>query len=150
MASQTAGNRSPEQLSEDELRAYLQQLREAPVAELLAQAYTMLGAWAEAKLGRPDARPIIDAMSGLVQGAGSGLPDDLVKRMRDSVGQLQLAQVQAEQQAAAQQPAADEQRAEPTPKEAPAKGTDAGQSGQRLTDRLWIPGRDPRPPPRRT
>lgn len=153
MASPTAGNRSPDQLSEEELRAYVAQLREAPVADMLAQAYTMLGAWAEAKLGRRDARSLIDALSGLVQGAGAGLPADLVKQMRDGIAQLQMAQVQAEEQLARQQQAeaaASGEQATRPPGDAPRTqqppGAEAGQSAQRLTDRLWIPGRDPKPP----
>lgn len=143
-----AGNQSPEQLSEEELRAYLAQLREAPVADMLSQVYTLLGSWAEAKLGRRDARPLIDAMGALVQGAGSGLPEDLADRMRKGIGQLQLAQVQAEQQLAAEQQAAPDRPA-PQPsgdhptQQPPSSG--AGKDDQRLTDRLWIPGRDPRP-----
>ncbi|MGH8909656.1 MAG: hypothetical protein ACRD0K_24990 [Egibacteraceae bacterium] len=133
---------SQQQLSEEELRQYVAQLREAPVGELLAQAYTMLGAWAEAKLGRRDARSLIDGMNGLVQASAGGLPDDLAKQMRDGISQLQLAQVQAEQQLARQQQAGDEQgqpaaASEQAPEPSPQKP---------MTDRLWIPGRDPRPP----
>ena len=146
----------PEQLSEEELRQYLAQLREAPAAELVAQAYTMIGTWAEAKLGRRDARTLIDALSGFVQGAEPGLGGDLATRMRDGISQLQMAQVQAEQQLAAQRPAGEAAGAEPRP------ASQAQQSQQRarpeqsrpeqsqgaMTDRLWIPGRDPRPPSR--
>ncbi|MGH8896820.1 MAG: hypothetical protein ACRDZ4_07320 [Egibacteraceae bacterium] len=158
MASTTTGTHSPEELSEEELRAYFAQLREAPVADMLGQAYAMLGSWAEAKLGRPDARPLIDALNALVQGAGAGLPDDLARRMRDGIAQLQMAQVQAEQQLANERKAqAIDQQAAPNPasrspgdppktQQPPSSGADEG--AQRLTDRLWIPGRDPRPPPR--
>jgi hypothetical protein len=143
-----AGNESPEQLSEEELRAYFAQLREAPVADMLSQVYTILGSWAEAKLGRQDARPLIDAMSALVQTTGSGLPEDLADRMRKGIGQLQLAQVQAEQQLAAERQATAAQPASQPPddrptQQPPSSGVD--QDDQRLTDRLWIPGRDPRP-----
>lgn len=149
MSSSTAGNRSEQQLSEEELRAYLAQLREAPVVDMLGQAYAMLGSWAEAKLGRRDARPLIDAMNSLVQGAGAGLPEDLAKRMRDGIAQLQMAQVQAEQQLAGEQQSVHDQQAAQPPddfsktQQPPGSG---GQSAQRLTDRLWIPGRDPKPP----
>lgn len=152
MASPTAGNRSEQQLSEEELRAYLTQLREAPVADMLGQAYAMLGSWAEAKLGRRDARPLIDAMNSLVEGAGAGLPEDLARRMREGIAQLQLAQVQAEQQLAEEQQAPSAQHAGQPPGDSPRSqqppGSDADQSAQRLTDRLWIPGRDPKPPRR--
>ncbi len=127
---------SQQQLSEEELRQYVAQLREAPVAELVAQAYTMLGTWAEAKLGRRDARTLIDGLNGLVQAAAGDLPEDFTKQMQGGISQLQLAQVQAEQQLARQQPTGQKQTSQP-PSSEPEK---------RLTDRLWIPGRDPRPP----
>jgi hypothetical protein len=151
MASPTAGNRSAEQLSEEEFRAYLAQLREAPVVDMLSQAYAMLGSWAEAKLGRRDARPLIDAMNGLIEGAGAGLPADLAKRMRDGIAALQMAQVHAEQQAkAADRPAAADQQGHQPPNDASRtqqpQASGAGEGTQRLTDRLWIPGRDPKPP----
>ncbi|MGH8932975.1 MAG: hypothetical protein ACRDZO_20715 [Egibacteraceae bacterium] len=137
---------SQQQLSEEELRQYVAQVREAPVADLLTQAYTMLGAWAEAKLGRGDARALIDGLSGLVQAAASGLPANLAKQMRDGIGQLQLLQVQAEQQlaareqpsASASQGASGAQAGEPRPTREPPPE-------KPMTDRLWIPGRDPRP-----
>jgi hypothetical protein len=154
MASPTAEDRAAEQLSEEELQAYIAKLREAPVVDMLSQAYTMLGSWAETKLGRRDARPLIDAMNGLVQGAGAGLPEDLARRMRDGIAQLQLAQVQAEQQLATDpqaqatdpQAAPNQKAAQPKTQRSPDSGAD--QSAQRLTDRLWIPGRDPKPPRR--
>jgi len=148
---------SQQQLSEEELRQYVAQLREAPVADLLTQAYTMLGAWAEAKLGRSDARTLIDGLSGLVQGATNGLPADLAKQMRDGIAQLQYLQVQAEQQLASQQqpttsePTTSEGKKQPadassTRTEGPKAGrAQPTQSERPMTDRLWIPGRDPRP-----
>jgi hypothetical protein len=138
---------SKQQLSEDELRHYVAQLREAPVADLLAQAYTMLGAWAEAKLGRHDARALIDGMNGLVQAAAGSLPDDLAKQMRDGIGQLQLAQVQAEQQLAHQQHGEQvKQERQTQADQRPASEPPPREPQKPMTDRLWIPGRDPRPP----
>jgi hypothetical protein len=134
-----------QQLSEEELRQYVAQLREAPVAELVAQAYTMLGTWAEAKLGRRDARTLIDGLHGLVQAAAGGLPEDLTKQMQGGISQLQLAQVQAEQQLARQQQPAGEQSPQPTGQKQTSQPP-SDEPEQRLTDRLWIPGRDPRPP----
>jgi hypothetical protein len=134
-----------QQLSEEELRQYVAQLREAPVAELVAQAYTMLGTWAEAKLGRRDARTLIDGLNGLVQAAAGALPEDLTKQMQSGISQLQLAQVQAEQQLARQQQPSGEQSQPPTAQKQTSQPP-SGESEKRLTDRLWIPGRDPRPP----
>ena len=147
---------SPDELSEEELRQYVAELREAPAAELVAQAFTMIGAWAEAKLGRPDARTLIDALSGLVQGAESGLDADLVKQMREGVAQLQMAQVQVERQLASQPQQGDrpsgeqpEPRQPQTEQQRPQQARPQPQpQDQKMTDRLWIPGRDPKPPGR--
>lgn len=130
----------PGGLSEEELGAYLDQLREAEAGDILVQAYTMLGTGAEVKLGRPDARVLIDAMAAIVS-AVAGRLGELGNRMQGGVVQLQMAQVEAERRqgepdAAEPAPAA-EQRAAQQPDTA---------GGQPMTDRLWIPGRDPGPP----
>lgn len=134
------------QPSEEELSAYLDQLRNASAAELVAQAYTMLGTGAEVKLGRPDARVLIDALAALTEATGAAVGDDLAARMRNGVAQLQTAQVQAERQAGGEaasgegQPAAPQ---EPTGDAARQQGQaeQASQQGQQASDRLWIPGR---------
>jgi hypothetical protein len=150
------------ELSEEELRAYLEQLREADATEILVQAYTMLGTGAEVKLGRPDARVLIDAMTGLASAVGPRL-GELGQRMQAGVQQLQLAQVEAERQAATPQnqpgPEPATEPAQPqTGQQSPPPGRPGGDGGaagagggggqQRMTDRLWIPGRDPGPRPR--
>ncbi|MDP8969825.1 MAG: DUF1844 domain-containing protein, partial [Actinomycetota bacterium] len=95
-----AGRDPSRQPSEEELRAYLEQLRAAEPVEFIVQAYNMLATVAQAKLGRADARILIDAMSGVVEATAAGLPTDVARQMRDGVAQLQLAQVQAEPEAA--------------------------------------------------
>lgn len=138
------------QPSEEELRAYLEQLREADSTEVVAQAYTMLGTGAEVKLGRSDARVLIDAMAAIVEATQASLEPDLVERMRNGVAQLQSAQVQAERQAAGGPPA--DQEGEPPQTAAPQPPPDAPGQGQpgapepggakeSPADRLWIPGR---------
>lgn len=135
----------PGELSEEELRAYLDQLREADATEILVQAYTMLGTGAEVKLGRADARVLIDAMGGLVSSVGQRL-GELGTRMQSGVAQLQMAQVEAERQASQQaSPPQADQTARPQQAEQPPQQNAGGQQ-QRMTDRLWIPGRDPQPP----
>lgn len=131
----------------EELQAYLEQLRGADPAEILAQAYTVLGTGAEVKLGRRDARVLIDAMSALAEAAAGSVDDDLTTRMRNGVVQLQTAQVQAERQGAgeagqdAQQPHAEPSGAA-QPSATPPQG--GQQEDESVTDRLWIPGREPR------
>lgn len=147
------------QPTEEEIRAYLQQVREADPAAIVVQAYRMLGEGAELKLGRSDARLLIDAMAAVADAVQGRLPSELVDQMREGVRQLQSAQVQAEQQgdagdeaegaAAGGQPAPGQAapgQAAPS-QGAPAQGA-AGQpqpqpSEESLTNRLWIPGREP-------
>ncbi|MDQ3973798.1 MAG: hypothetical protein M3276_05600 [Actinomycetota bacterium] len=138
-------------LSEDELRAYLNQLRSAEPGEFVAQAYNVLATVAQAKLGQPDARLLIDAMSGLAEATADRLPAELGRQMREGIAQLKLVQVQAERDVA---PATDDTARERPSAAAGAREKPAGsesteeptQPGARMTDRLWIPGRDPRPP----
>ncbi|MBA2528754.1 MAG: hypothetical protein H0V19_02120 [Euzebyales bacterium] len=142
--------------SPEELRAYLEQLRGAEAAGLLAEAYNLLAAGAQVKLGRSDARPLIDAMAGIAAAVGDRVPAELAAQMRDGVAQLQTAQVQAERQTAAEgEGTGDASAREPDavpPPGGPARpetgvaGAQRQGSGQRMTDRLWIPGR-PGPPP---
>ncbi len=152
--SDTAAQSQP---SEEELRAYLEQLRDADVVEIVAQAYSMMATGAEVKLGRPDARLLIDALAGLVQATAERLPEQLGQGMRSGLSQLQMAQVQAEGQAGSGQPSdapagGEPERAGGPPGEAGARP--GGQPGeqptqrpggapgeQSMTDRLWIPGR---------
>lgn len=135
--------------SEEEVQQYLEQLRSAEASEIIAQAFNMLATGAQVKLGRPDARVLIDSLAGMVDNVGGQLPEEVGQQMRDSVGQLQTAQVQAEQEAGGQAAGAE-------PGEQEAAGSGAGQpgaasqsagqesgSGQRMTDRLWIPGQQP-------
>jgi hypothetical protein len=135
----------PGELSEEELRVYLDQLREAEVGEIVVQAYTMLGTGAEVKLGRPDARLLIDAMAGIVSAIGQRL-GELGTRMQGGVAQLQMAQVEAERRAAGQQTAEQGgQNAQDQPAQAAQQPQQGGNAQERMTDRLWIPGRDPGP-----
>lgn len=141
------------QPSEEEMRAYLEQLREADAAGLVAEAFNLLATGAQVKLGRPDARALIDSLAGMVNGAGSTLPPQIVEQMNAGIGQLQMAQVQAERDMAADAPAdggEDASQAAEGDPSAPPQTSSPGQPGadQRMTDRLWVPGRDPRPPVR--
>lgn len=142
----------PGEPSQEELQAYLEQLRAAPAEEIVIQAYSLLGTGAEVKLGRADARVLIDAMAGLVQGAGPRL-GDLGPRMTSGLAQLQMAQVEAERQAQGAEAAPAPAASEPSsPSAGPARtetpgGASTDTEGQKMTDRLWIPGRDPGPAP---
>lgn len=138
------------QPSPEELRAYLEQLRDADAAGLVAEAFNLLAAGAQVKLGRPDARTLIDAMTAMTQVTTAALPQELAQQMTQGVQQLQLAQVEAERQAAAesqQQPGGDADAAPAPPPAAASQPDPPSAAQQKMTDRLWIPGRDAGPPP---
>ena len=143
------------QPSEAEMRAYLEQLREADAAGLVAEAFNLLATGAQVKLGRPDARALIDSLAGMVQGAGATLPPQIVEQMTGGIKQLQLAQVQAERDMAAAAGGGDEagdgqaaQGDAGAPSTPTMSGPGQSAADKRMTDRLWVPGRDPRPPVR--
>ncbi len=148
------------QPNQEEMRAYVEQLRAADPSEIVAQAFTMLGTGAEVKLGRSDARLLIDAAAALVSAVADRVPDQLREGMESGIAQLQQAQVQAEQQAGPETPetpqapgagaagAGGASAAPGGPGGAQQQPGQAGQSGgddRKMTDRLWVPGRDQPP-----
>lgn len=143
----------PGQPSPEEMRAYLEQLREADVTGLVAEAFNLLATGAQVKLGRPDARTLIDSLAGIVQATEGGLPSEVSQQMTQGVAQLQMAQVQAEREAAGAQgtdadaPLPEGEAGAPAAPRMSSPG-DGAQDSQRMTDRLWVPGRDPKPPAR--
>ena len=127
--------------TEEELRAYLESLRAAQPVEVVVQAFGILATASEVKLGRPDARVLIDGMAALHEATAEAIPPDIGDKMRETVVQLQMAQVQAEREVAAQGQGGEGGGG--------AGGGGAG-GGQAQTppqqespaSRLWIPGRD--------
>jgi hypothetical protein len=153
----TAGQPGGQQPSEEEVRAYLGQLRAAPVDQVLAEVLSSLLNAAQVKIGRRDARVLLDATSRLVEQVRHVLPDELTGQLDDVFAQLRTAQVQAEPEVAA---AAQQGQVEQNDVSAEAAGDDGASSGageqpseappseaprtQRPGDaasRLWVPGR---------
>lgn len=145
------GGPGEQELSEEQIRAYLAQLRQADVSEIIAQAFSMLAQGAEVKLGRSDARLLIDAVASLTEAVGEGVDERLKGQMEQVVNQLRMAQVDAEKQltqlreegklpdeeagdVAADAGAADEPAAASSEPSQQRSTSDA-------TSRLWIPGR---------
>jgi hypothetical protein len=127
--------------SEEELRAYLESLRAAQPVEVLVQSFGILATASEVKLGRSDARVLIDAMTALVDATDQHIPPEIATRMRQTITQLQMAQVEAEREGTAD--AATE--AQPSAPGAPStpEDTSAAEARQESpASRLWIPGRD--------
>jgi hypothetical protein len=158
-----AGGQQP---SEEQIRAYLAQLRQAAPDELVAQAFSVLASGAEVKLGRRDARLLIDAAAALAEAVDERVEADLEKQMTTALNQLRVAQVDAEKQLAKLR---DEGRLPPeeegelpadageteVPEDVAAAAEEARQAAQQgdqpgpadqdrssdAASRLWIPGR---------
>lgn len=77
-------------------REVVEQLRSAPAEQVIAEAFLVLLNAAQIKLGRRDARLLIDLGTVMLEQAGTYLPDGFVKQVEQSLGQLRLAQVGAE------------------------------------------------------
>lgn len=129
--------------TEEEMRAYLESLRAAQPVEIIVQSFGIMATASEVKLGQTDARVLIDGMAALIDATGANMPDEIVERMRETVNQLQLAQVQAEQQADQPEVAADDAAAQQAPPaQQPAAEPAQGAAQPDAASRLWIPGRE--------
>ena len=139
--AQTPGPGQDDQPSEEEVRAYLAQLRETPVEQVVAEVLSALLNAAQVKLGRADGRLLLDLAASVIEQGGEQLPEELTGQVADVLSQLRVAQVDAEQQLAGgdQAPAAEpgaDAAAPPAPGQAPPPGDASDPSS-----RLWVPGR---------
>jgi hypothetical protein len=147
----TSERREP---TEEELRAFEEQLRNLKVGEVVIQTAVSLinlagrrlglspGAEAERDLGQ--VRDAIDAVRALMPVLERGAPADVLKPLREAISQLQLEYARLAQAGAdaATKPA----EAGTAPQQAPAEGQ-AEKEGERppgpaeASGRLWVPGR---------
>ena len=107
--------------SAEEAREYARRLRSLPVDQLLRDfLFSLLNA-AQVKLGRRDARLLIDVTAVAHEQARPYLPGELTRQIDQVLGQLRLAQVSAEGHASQQgQPEENDLKQAPAP---PAPGT---------------------------
>jgi hypothetical protein len=147
---------APPELSEEQAREYAMQLRSAPAEQLVTEVLSSLLNLAQVKLGRRDARLLIDLSAVVLGHARPYLSQELSGQLDQLLGQLRLAQVRAEGAATGAVEPNDltEVPAPPaaggaTPAGSLAEaGTPAGQpppapAGQPPpASRLWVPGRD--------
>jgi hypothetical protein len=129
-----AGHELPR--SAEDVRDYVQQLRSLPVEQVIGDVvFTMLNA-AQAKLGRRDARLLIDVSTAAYQHARPYLPDELTKQIDQVLGQLRLSQVSAEGRAS--RPGEQEENdLDRVPAPPPAKTQSPGEG----PGRPWVHGR---------
>ena len=74
----------------------VEKLRSAPAEQMVTEAFFMLLNGAQVKLGRRDARLLIDLSTVMLDYARQYLSDPLVKQVEQSLDQLRLGQVSAE------------------------------------------------------
>jgi hypothetical protein len=122
----------------DEAGEYVQQIRSLPVEQIIGEVlFSMLNA-AQIKLGRRDARLLIDVSAVAQEHARPYLPDELTKQIDQVLGQLRLGQVSAEGHVSQQgKPEENDLNRVPAPPSAPAPQPPPGPP----PSRLWVPGR---------
>ncbi|MDQ4129559.1 MAG: hypothetical protein M3133_00960 [Actinomycetota bacterium] len=144
------GSEQARQPSEEEVRAYLAQLRQAGIGDIVGQAFSLVASAAEVKLGRRDARVLIDIAASMADLTGPHVEDRLKQQMQQALNQLRLGQVEAESELeklraegklppheTGDLPAEATSPSGPSGREAPKTSERPSSAGSRL----WIPGR---------
>ena len=127
----TAGTPGDDGPSEEEVRQYLAQMRGAPADQVLVEVVQGLLNAAQVKLGRNDARLLLDATAALNDTIRGKVDEQLVQQVDQALSQLRLAQVEAEREVAqAGQPEPNDLGAapaggQPTPGSTPPAGAEA-------------------------
>ena len=88
--------------SAEEAREYVRRMRSLPVDEVIREVLFGLLNAAQVKLGRRDARLLIDVSTVALEQARSYLPEELSRQLDQVLGQLRMAQVNAEGHASRQ------------------------------------------------
>jgi hypothetical protein len=86
--------------SEEEVRAYLAQLRGAPAEQVVAEVLSALLNAAQVKLGRRDGRLLLDLSASVLDGAREHLPAEFLQQVDGVLSQLRVTQVDAEKEVA--------------------------------------------------
>lgn len=149
--SHVSDTRGPEsgpaaEVSEEEAREYVKKLREAPAEQVVTEMVSVLLNAAQVKLGRRDARLLIDLSSLVLDHVRQHVSAELATQADQVLGQLRLGQVQAESEVAQEgepEPNDLEQApAAPSAQPPPAQPSTPQQPSTQPTSRLWVPGRD--------
>jgi hypothetical protein len=82
--------------SADDVREYARRLRSLPADQVLGELLFSLLNTAQVKLGRRDARLLIDVTAVAHEHARPYLPGELTRQIDQALGQLRMAQVSAE------------------------------------------------------
>ena len=95
-AQPDGGSEREHRLSADDVREQMQRMRVLPVEQVIADALFSLLNAAQIKLGRRDARLLIDVSAVAHEHARRYLPDELTTQIDQALAQLRLSQVTAE------------------------------------------------------
>jgi hypothetical protein len=148
-----ATNPAPAPASEEQAREYVAQLRSAPAEQIITELLSGLLNAAQIKLGRRDARLLIDLSAQLHDHARRYLPAELTRQVDQALHQLRLAQVQAEGGASQRKPEPNDLAELPAPPAGapgrpaaapppPASPPPAPPPQPSPAAKLWLPGRD--------
>jgi hypothetical protein len=134
-----SGAERDQQPAAAQAREYVQQVRSLSVAQVLEDVLFSLLSAAQVKLGRRDARLLIDVTAVAHEHARPYLPAELVKQIDQALGELRMAQVSAEGQPPRPgQPEQNDLDRAPAPPAAPPTAPQPPTGG---ASRLWVPGR---------
>jgi hypothetical protein len=124
--------------SAEDVREHVQRLRSLPVDQVMGDVLFSLLNAAQVKLGRRDARLLIDVSTVALDHVRAYLPGELTTQIDQMLGQLRLGQVSAEGHAGQRGEPEDNDldRVPPPPSAGPARSP-AG----RGSSKLWVPGR---------
>jgi hypothetical protein len=124
--------------SAEDAREYVQQIRSLPVEQIIGDVLFSLLQAAQIKLGRRDARLLIDLSAVAHEHTRPYLPDELTKQIDQGLGQLRMAQVSAEGQVSQRGEAEENDLTRvPAPPSAPVPQPPPSPP----PSRLWVPGR---------
>jgi hypothetical protein len=133
-----SGDEGERARSAEDAREYVQRLRSLPVEQLITEVLFSLLNAAQVKLGRRDARLLIDLSAMAHEHARACLSDELSKQIDQLLGQLRLGQVSAEGHASVPgEPEENDLDRVPAPPSAGAAQPPAAPA----PSRLWVPGR---------
>jgi hypothetical protein len=138
MGTMGPGDSAEQERSAEDVREYVQQMRSLPVEQVIGDVMFSLLNAAQVKLGRRDARLLIDVGTVVLEHARPCLPGELTTQIDQVLGQLRLAQVSAEGDASQSGKPEDndlDRVPAPPPSGAVQSHTGAGPS------KLWVPGR---------
>ena len=134
--------------SEAEMQQMLAEMRDAPAEQILVEVVNALLQAVQVKLGRPDARLLLDVVAAIAESARGRAEQSLMAQVADAVTRLRVAQVEAESGPPSPDRLAGSDGPPPAPAPTPAPQPAAQQTPPPGSpgapggggSRLWVPG----------